>query len=175
MLSVNDYLYDGESVCIGRKGTIDKPMLLTGKFWTVDTLFYTHSFKNNIKPLKVFPIYPNSFFSHSPLNALNLSFGSRSPSAGKSCCIKPFLCCLSADTFLIPNNMPLCTHGAFMTIFRSKLAIFLYQLFQTSDYWKQVEAEPFLTQISISLGSDKFAPFIFILTCTLSSRVIIEF
>ncbi len=45
MLSVNDYLYDGESVCIGRKGTIDKPMFLTGKFWTVDTLFYTHSFK----------------------------------------------------------------------------------------------------------------------------------
>ena len=46
MLSVNDYLYDGESVCIGRKGTIDKPMFLSGKFWTVDTLFYTHSFKD---------------------------------------------------------------------------------------------------------------------------------
>lgn len=46
MLSVNEYLYDGESVCIGRKGTIDKPMLLDGKFWTVDTLFYTHSYKN---------------------------------------------------------------------------------------------------------------------------------
>jgi len=46
MLSVNDYLYDGESVCIGRKGTIDKPVLLSGKFWTVDTLFYTHSFKD---------------------------------------------------------------------------------------------------------------------------------
>ncbi|MEZ7516089.1 restriction endonuclease subunit S [Flavobacterium frigidarium] len=46
MLSVNDYLYDGESVCIGRKGTIDKPMFLKGKFWTVDTLFYSHSFKN---------------------------------------------------------------------------------------------------------------------------------
>ena len=45
MLSVDDYLYDGESVCIGRKGTIDKPILLSGKFWTVDTLFYTHSFK----------------------------------------------------------------------------------------------------------------------------------
>lgn len=44
MLSVNDYLYDGESVCIGRKGTIDNPIFLTGKFWTVDTLFYTHSF-----------------------------------------------------------------------------------------------------------------------------------
>lgn len=46
MLSVNDYLYEGESVCIGRKGTIDRPILLNGKFWTVDTLFYTHSFKN---------------------------------------------------------------------------------------------------------------------------------
>ena len=46
MLSVNDYLYNGESVCIGRKGTIDKPMFLIGKFWTVDTLFYTHSFKD---------------------------------------------------------------------------------------------------------------------------------
>ncbi len=46
MLSVNDFLYDGESVCIGRKGTIDKPMFLAGKFWTVDTLFYTHSFKD---------------------------------------------------------------------------------------------------------------------------------
>lgn len=46
MLSVDDYLYDGESVCIGRKGTIDRPVLLNGRFWTVDTLFYTHSFKN---------------------------------------------------------------------------------------------------------------------------------
>ena len=46
MLSVDKYLYDGESVCIGRKGTIDRPTLLNGKFWTVDTLFYTHSFKN---------------------------------------------------------------------------------------------------------------------------------
>lgn len=46
MTSVDDFLYDGESVCIGRKGTIDKPIFLTGKFWTVDTLFYTHSFCN---------------------------------------------------------------------------------------------------------------------------------
>lgn len=48
MRSVNEYLYDGESVCIGRKGTINKPIFLTGKFWTVDTLFYTHSFKDCI-------------------------------------------------------------------------------------------------------------------------------
>lgn len=48
MLSVDDFLYDGESVCIGRKGTIDKPMFLNGKFWTVDTLFYSHSFKDSL-------------------------------------------------------------------------------------------------------------------------------
>lgn len=48
MLSVNEYLHDGESVCIGRKGTIDKPMFLNEKFWTVDTLFYTHSFKHSL-------------------------------------------------------------------------------------------------------------------------------
>ena len=46
MLLVNDYLYDGESVCVGRKGTIDTPMFLKGKFWTVDTLFYTYDFKD---------------------------------------------------------------------------------------------------------------------------------
>ncbi|MDH5721854.1 MAG: restriction endonuclease subunit S, partial [Alphaproteobacteria bacterium] len=48
MTSVNEWLYDGESVCIGRKGTIDQPKFLTGKFWTVDTLFFTHSFKKAI-------------------------------------------------------------------------------------------------------------------------------
>lgn len=47
MTSVNDFLYDGNSVGIGRKGTIDKPVFLTGKFWTVDTLFYTHSFQGS--------------------------------------------------------------------------------------------------------------------------------
>ena len=45
MCHVNNFLHDGESVCIGRKGTINKPLYLNGKFWPVDTLFYTHSFK----------------------------------------------------------------------------------------------------------------------------------
>lgn len=34
------YAYDGESLLLGRKGTIDKPMYYKGKFWTVDTMFY---------------------------------------------------------------------------------------------------------------------------------------
>src|SRR5690625_3067252 len=72
MRSVNDYLYDGESVCIGRKGTIDKPVLLSGKFWTVDTLFYTHSFRNAI-PRFIFALFQNikwlkPLLSHKQLN-----------------------------------------------------------------------------------------------------------
>ena len=56
MLSVNEHLYDGESVCIGRKGTINNPMFLSGKFWTVDTLFYTHSF-NECLPRFIYAIF----------------------------------------------------------------------------------------------------------------------
>lgn len=44
---INTYLYDGETIFIGRKGTINKPVYFNGKFWTVDTLFYTYDFKNN--------------------------------------------------------------------------------------------------------------------------------
>jgi len=58
MLSVNGHLHDGESVCIGRKGTINNPMLITGKFWTVDTLFYTHSF-NGCLPRFIYSIFHN--------------------------------------------------------------------------------------------------------------------
>lgn len=58
MLSVDGYLYEGESVCIGRKGTINKPMFLTGKFWIVDTLFYTHSFKDCL-PKFIYLIFQN--------------------------------------------------------------------------------------------------------------------
>ena len=35
------FLYDGESVLLGRKGTIDKPLYVTGRFWTVDTMYWT--------------------------------------------------------------------------------------------------------------------------------------
>lgn len=34
------YIYDGEAVLLGRKGTIDKPLYINGKFWAVDTMFY---------------------------------------------------------------------------------------------------------------------------------------
>ncbi|GAA7456697.1 hypothetical protein ID1036_14460 [Helicobacter pylori] len=56
MLSINNFLHNGESVCIGRKGTIDKPIYLNGKFWVVDTLFYSYSFKKSI-PKFIFYVF----------------------------------------------------------------------------------------------------------------------
>ena len=43
-------IHDGESILIGRKGTIDQPKYVNEKFWTVDTLFYTQ-IKDNSIPL----------------------------------------------------------------------------------------------------------------------------
>lgn len=58
MLSVDDFLHEGKSVCIGRKGTIDNPVLLDGKFWTVDTLFYTHDY-DGVVPEFLFALFQN--------------------------------------------------------------------------------------------------------------------
>lgn len=43
----SEYLYDGEVVLLGRKGTIDKPLYFKGKFWAVDTMFYANSKNGN--------------------------------------------------------------------------------------------------------------------------------
>jgi type I restriction enzyme S subunit len=37
----SDFLYNGESVLLGRKGTINKPLYVNGPFWTVDTMYWT--------------------------------------------------------------------------------------------------------------------------------------
>ena len=58
MTFVDTFLYDGETVCIGRKGTINKPMYYNGKIWTVDTLFYTHSFLN-VLPKFIYYVFCN--------------------------------------------------------------------------------------------------------------------
>lgn len=76
MTSVDEFLYDGESVCIGRKGTINKPSYLNGKFWTVDTLFYTHSFED-VLPKFVYYIFEQ-------VNWLKYNEASGVPSLSKS-------------------------------------------------------------------------------------------
>lgn len=45
----SSYLYDGKSILFGRKGTVDKPLLVSGRFWTVDTMFYSEIY-DNAKP-----------------------------------------------------------------------------------------------------------------------------
>ena len=37
----NKYMYEGESILFGRKGTINRPLYINCKFWTVDTMYYT--------------------------------------------------------------------------------------------------------------------------------------
>jgi type I restriction enzyme S subunit len=54
----SDYLYDGESVLLGRKGTIDKPLYINGRFWTVDTMYWT----------KINPLASGRFAYYSALN-----------------------------------------------------------------------------------------------------------
>ncbi|MBS0961342.1 restriction endonuclease subunit S [Acetobacter thailandicus] len=51
------WLYYGESVLFGRKGTIDKPLYIKGKFWAVDTMFWS----------KIFPVTFGKFIYYSSL------------------------------------------------------------------------------------------------------------
>jgi type I restriction enzyme S subunit len=55
--------------------------------------------------------------------------------------------------------MPLCTHGAFMTIFRAELPKFVFQLFQTKDYERQVNAD--LGATINSINGNKFIKYEF--------------
>jgi type I restriction enzyme S subunit len=56
-------------------------------------------------------------------------------------CVRNGSKALIGKTAIIPHGLPICTHGAFMTVFRSPAARFVFQLFQTSTYQKQVAAD----------------------------------
>lgn len=40
----NHFLYEGDSIILGRKGTIDRVYFATGRFWTIDTAYYLTGF-----------------------------------------------------------------------------------------------------------------------------------
>lgn len=40
----DQYLYDGESIILGRKGSIDRVLFATGKFWVIDTAYFLSDF-----------------------------------------------------------------------------------------------------------------------------------
>lgn len=74
----NKPLYSGESVLLGRKGTIDKPQYVEGSFWTIDTAFYTQIDKSRIIP---------KFFYYISLAEIDFGFfksGSVKPSMTQS-------------------------------------------------------------------------------------------
>ncbi len=67
-------------------------------------------------------------------------------------CVRNGSTALIGKSALIPEGMPLCTHGAFMTVFRSQTPRFVFQLFQTSRYQKQVAGDLGATINSINGG-----------------------
>ncbi len=56
-------------------------------------------------------------------------------------CVRNGSKALIGKTALIPEGMPLCTHGAFMMVFRAMTPLFAFQLFQTNRYQKQVAGD----------------------------------
>ncbi len=56
-------------------------------------------------------------------------------------CVRNGSKALIGKSALIPEGMPSCTHGAFMTVFRAKAPGFAFQLFQTEQYKRQVAGD----------------------------------
>ncbi|MBT2740744.1 restriction endonuclease subunit S [Bacillus sp. ISL-77] len=56
-------------------------------------------------------------------------------------CVRNGSKALIGKNAIIPKDMPLCTHGAFMTVFRTKFSKFVFQLLQSKAYDKQVKAD----------------------------------
>lgn len=67
-------------------------------------------------------------------------------------CVRNGSTALIGKNALIPDGMPLCTHGAFMTVLRSKLPKFVFQLLQTDRYQRQVAGDLGATINSINGG-----------------------
>lgn len=60
------YLFEGTLTIIGRKGTIDKPILVKGKIWNIDTAF---GIKTNDKILNpIFFHYRSKFYDYKGMN-----------------------------------------------------------------------------------------------------------
>ena len=63
------YLYDGESIILGRKGSIDRVHFADGRFWTIDTAYYLSDFNDTV------PKWLYYFLCSIDLRALNEATG----------------------------------------------------------------------------------------------------
>ena len=77
MTSINQYLYDKESILLPRKGTLNNIMYVTGKFWTVDTMYWSIINKHIVLPNYL-------YYYLKTLNYDNLYSGSTLPSMTNS-------------------------------------------------------------------------------------------
>ena len=128
MTSVNSFLYEGETVCIGRKGTIDSPMYFKGKIWTVDTLFYTHSFIQS-SPKFIYYVFQT-------INWKEYNEASGVPSLSKSTIEKIKICLPSfTEQFKIAN---------FLTVIDTKIETVAKQIEQTQAYKKGLLQQLFI-------------------------------
>lgn len=67
-------------------------------------------------------------------------------------CVRNGSKALIGKSALVPEGMPLCTHGAFMTVFRAHAPAFVFQLIQSAAFHKQVSADLGATINSINGG-----------------------
>lgn len=65
MRMVDTYIYNGESVLIPRKGTLNNILYVNGAFWTVDTMFYS---KMKKKHSALYNYYSAKLFNFEKLN-----------------------------------------------------------------------------------------------------------
>ncbi len=56
-------------------------------------------------------------------------------------CVRNGSKALIGKSALVPDGMPPCTHGAFMTVFRAEVPNFAFQLMQSASFRKQVAAD----------------------------------
>lgn len=127
MLSVDKALYTGETVFIGRKGTIDKPFYFNGAFWTVDTLFYTKDFKG------VIPKFTFSVFQNINWKIYNEATGVPSLSKGT----------IEKINVAIPNTQEQQKIAAFLSSVDKKIALLTEKKAKLSEYKKGVMQQLF--------------------------------
>ena len=56
MRYANQFLYNGESVLLPRKGTLSNIQYINGPFWTVDTCYYTIINKDRVLPYYLYAL-----------------------------------------------------------------------------------------------------------------------
>jgi type I restriction enzyme, S subunit len=64
-----DFLYEGDSIILGRKGTINRVYFTTGKFWIIDTAYYLNEF------IEAYPLWLFYFLQTIDLRQMNEATG----------------------------------------------------------------------------------------------------